>query len=103
MQVNRQTCQRCKSINVRNILRREPNRPTVVYVRCANCLELVAYYELSNYYHHGKGIESYLRAHGMHANDSGRRWLADFKRIQDNAVAGYEEVLEQLTEQNKNV
>ena len=103
MQVNRQTCQACGSIEVRNILARESDQPTAVYVRCAGCGELVAYYELSNYYHHGKGIESYLQAHGVGAGDSGRYWLAEFRQMKDNAVAGFAAVLKQLEEENKPV
>ena len=103
MQVNRQTCQKCGSIDVRNLLARETDRPTIVYVRCAGCLELVACYELSDYYHHHKGIESYLRAHGVSAADSGRMWLADFKQVQQDALSGYEAALEQLDEAGKEI
>ena len=103
MHVNRQTCQLCGSIDVRNILVREANHPTFVYVRCAKCKELVACYELSNYYHHGKGIESYLRAHGVAAGDSARQWMEEFQRVQEKAVAGYENALEKLAEDHKDV
>ena len=103
MQVHRQTCQACGSIDVRNILARETNKPTIVYVRCRKCSELVAYYELSGYYHHGKGIESYLQAQGVSAADSGRAWLAEFNRIQEEALSGYEAALQKLTEENKEV
>ena len=101
MQVNRQTCQQCGSIEVRNILVREANSPTSVFVRCAKCQELVAYYELSNYYHHGKEIESYLRAQGIAAGDSARQWMSDFQRIQKKSVEGFEKALEQLAQDNK--
>ena len=101
MQVNRQTCQACGSINVRNLLVRESDRPTIVYVRCGQCGELVASYELSNYYHHGKGIESYLRSHGVAAADSGREWLAEFHRVQKDALVGYEAALQQLADDEK--
>ena len=103
MQVHRQTCQQCGSIDVRNILVREADRPTEVYVRCGQCGELVAGYQLSNYYHHGKGIESYLREHGVGAADSGRQWLAEFKRVQQHATAGYEAALKQLADDQKEV
>ena len=103
MQVNRQTCQKCGSIDVRNILAREGDRPTIVYVRCGKCLELVAYYELQNYYHHGKGIESYLQAQGVASGDSGRQWLAEFQRVQQTALSGYETALKALAEAQKEV
>jgi hypothetical protein len=103
MRVDRQTCQKCGSIEVRNILSRKSDRPTIVYVQCAKCFELVAYYELSHYYHHGKGIESYLKAQGVGAADSGRRWLDDFQQIQEVATTGYAEALEQLDQQQKDV
>ena len=103
MQVNRQTCQQCGSIDVRNILVREIQQPTVVYVRCSQCRELVASYELSNYYHHGKGLESYLRAHGVAAADSGRQWLAQFQRAQREALTGYDEALKQLLQEEKEI
>ena len=35
-----------------------------VFVRCCGCRELVACYELSRYYHHGKEADSYLRSLG---------------------------------------
>lgn len=103
MQVNRQTCQKCGSIDVRNILVREADQPTTVYVRCSGCGELVACYQLSGYYHHGKGVESYLRGQGVSASDSARQWLAEFKRIQQDAVSGYEAALEKLNDANKEV
>ena len=103
MQVNRQTCQKCGSIDVRNILARQSDKPTIVYVRCAKCQELVASYELNSYYHHGKGIESYLKAQGVRDAASGRQWLSEFKRIQQDAVSGFERALAELAEQQKEV
>lgn len=103
MQVSRQTCQKCGSIDVRNLVVREAQHPTMVYVRCSHCKELVACYELSNYYHHGKGIEAYLRAHGVAAADSGRQWLAEFTRVQEDALTGYQAALKQLTDNHKSV
>ena len=40
MQVNRQTCQQCGSIDVRNIIARDPGSPTVIYVRCGQATSL---------------------------------------------------------------
>lgn len=103
MQVNRQTCQACGSIEVRNILAREANQPTIVYVRCGQCRELVACYHLSAYYHHGKGLESFLRGQGVAAGDSGRQWLAEFNRVQEDSVSGYQDALQKLAEASKEV
>ncbi|MHC4996463.1 MAG: hypothetical protein ACYTGQ_15560 [Planctomycetota bacterium] len=103
MRVDRQTCQNCGSIDVRNILSRKLDQPTIVYVRCAKCFELVAYYELSQYYHHGKGIESFLKAQGVKSNDSAHRWLTDFNQIQKDATTGFKKALEQLDGQQKDV
>ncbi len=102
MDVKRQTCQACHSIDVRNIIVRTNGRQ-IIYVRCAKCKELVARYDLKNYYHHGKGIESYLRAKGARGNDSGRTWLEDFKRSQERAEKGYEAALKFLEEHQKEV
>ena len=103
MQVNRQTCQECGSREARNIIVREAGRPMTVYVRCGNCGQLVAAYELKNYYHHGKGIESYLRGHGAGAEDSGRRWLDEFKQVQERAQSGYQAALEKLAKDGKEI
>ncbi len=103
MQVNRQTCQECGSREARNIIVREAGRPITIYVRCGNCGELVASYELKSYYHHGKGIESYLRAQGAVAEESGRRWLAEFNQAQEQALSGYQAALEKLAEDGKEI
>jgi len=102
MDVKRQTCQACQSIDVRNIIVRD-GTDQVIYVRCANCKELVARYQLNDYYHHGKGIESYLRAHGASGGDSGRAWLDAFKKSQKKAITGYEEALHELESAHKTV
>lgn len=44
-----------------NLVVRAEGERQLVLVRCAECHELVARYELSNYYHHGKSFESWLR------------------------------------------
>ena len=103
MEVKRQTCQACQSIDVRNILVRD-GRSQLVFVRCAKCKELVAQYKLKDYYHHGKGIESYLRAHGaLTGGDSARAWMDAFKKSQQKAVVGYEEALKELESAHKDV
>ena len=102
MEVKRQTCQACHSIDVRNILVRE-GREQTVYVRCAKCKSLVARYELKDYYHHGKGVESYLRAHGATGGDSGREWMDAFNKSQEKAIQGYEEAVKILESAQKNI
>jgi hypothetical protein len=103
METHRQQCQACQSFNVRNILVRETGRPPAVYVRCIACGELVARYELSSYYHHGKDIDSWLRSRGPVSVESGRDTLAEFEAIRKQAVEGYEQVLARLDEQDKPV
>ena len=103
LQVHRQRCQNCQSIDVRDIIVRETGKPMVVYVRCARCGELVASYELQRYYHHGKGIESYLRNHGVGAADSGHAWLAEFQKIQAEAEAGFQAALKKLSDEHKDI
>ncbi len=103
MEVHRQTCQSCHSRRHRNILVREPGAPTVVYVRCANCGELVARYALSEYYHHGKGLDSYLRSQGSSASESGRDVLETFRKKQEEALEGYLRALDRLQEQGKEI
>jgi hypothetical protein len=88
---------------VRNILVREPDLRTTIYVRCAQCLELVARYKLREYYHHGKGIESYLKSQGAASVESGRKVLDEFSRIETESVAGYEEALKHLEAHDKPV
>jgi hypothetical protein len=103
MEVKRQRCQSCGSIDVRNILVRS-GRDQIVYVRCSKCEQLVARYELKDYYHHGKGMESYLRAHGASGGaDSGRAWLEQFNKSQEQAVSGYEAALEALRSAHKEI
>lgn len=86
---------------MRNILVREPGRAQMVFVRCADCGELVARYRLRDYYHHGKDAESFLRSMGSQAVDSGREQLNEFNRVQEESVAAFEEVLEQLRSEGK--
>ncbi len=86
---------------MRNILVREPGRPASVYARCAECGKFVALYELSDYYHHGKGVESYLRSHGSAAAESGRDALGSFERAKEKALAGFEAAVEHLEEEGK--
>ena len=103
MEIRRQRCQACDSLDVRNILVRQAGQPASVYVRCSNCGELVALYKLSDYYHHGKDVESFLRTHGPEVKESGRDVLAEFERTREDAIKGYEKVMAQLNAKEKDV
>lgn len=96
MEIHRQQCQKCGSHAAQNILVREPGQPSTVYVHCLDCEELVARYTLSQYYHHGKGIESFLRSLGSVAGESGRDYLSEFHQVQKSASDGFEVVLDRL-------
>jgi hypothetical protein len=89
--------------DMRNIVVRKAGAPMTIYTSCLGCGELVARYRLCEYYHHGKGLESYLRSQGSAAGESGRDYLAEFHRIQAETEQGYQEALHQLAEQDKNV
>ena len=100
MEVHRQTCQACGSRKLNNIVVREPGRRPAVYARCAECEQLVAVYGLESYYHHGKGLDSYLRSvHGT--LESGRRVLAEFEAAQKEAVEGFASAMGVLQQQGK--
>lgn len=99
MEVVLQRCQECSSTDVRNMLVREQGRAQMVYVRCAKCDALVARYRLLDYYHHGKGLESFLRSAGSDAGDSGRGAMSEFQAVQGEAVEGFEQARRELGEQ----
>ena len=101
MEIHRQQCQQCGSWDARNILVRDTDAPMTIYVHCLGCGAFVARYKLSEYYLHGKGIESFLRCLGAAAGESGRDYLAEFQRIQDEALRGYEEVRRELEKTEK--
>ena len=103
MEVHRQRCQACQSLDVRDILVRRQGEPTAVYVRCTNCGELVARYLLRAYYHHGKGAESFYRSVGSDASDSGRASLNDFNRAKEESLEGYAAALEALRKEGKEI
>ncbi|MGB0679925.1 MAG: hypothetical protein ACPGUV_09720 [Polyangiales bacterium] len=103
MEVHRQRCQACQSIDLRNIIAREAGSPDTIYVRCARCQALVARYRLSGYYHHGKGLDSFLRSQGSRSRESGRGLLKDFERAREESLQGYDEVLHVLTDTQREV
>ncbi|MEL7473819.1 MAG: hypothetical protein AAGK04_10920 [Planctomycetota bacterium] len=100
MQTHRQTCQNCGSVDLRNIIAREPGQADLIYARCATCLRLVAVYELRDYYHHGKGVESFLRFHTNLAQESGRGVQGSFDAVKRRAEEGFERALHRLAEQD---
>lgn len=103
MSVHRQRCQACGSIDVRNILVRAPGQAQTVYVRCGQCQSLVARYVLQDYYHHGRGLESYLRTHGGAMAESGRRVAEELEDAERRALEGYDAALGALADDGKDV
>ncbi len=101
MEIRRQRCQACGGYELHNILVREPRLRTAVYVRCAECRELVARYSLADYYHHGKGMDSFLRSRTASVAESGRDLLELFERAKQRAIEGYARVVEELARQGK--
>ena len=102
MQVHRQRCQSCNSIGLRNLLVRKPGKNQIVLVVCANCRKLVARYELSSYYHHGKGIDSWLRSFDP-ITESARDLGEAFESAQETAVSELDEALAVLKTEGKEI
>jgi hypothetical protein len=86
-----------------NILARQPGKPGAVYVRCRKCRRLVARYKLSEYYHHGKGIESFLKSLGPGAGDSARHFIEEFERAKQESLDGFEEAVKLLKKAGKDI
>ena len=101
MELHRQRCQSCQSLELNCVLRRDEAHPLTVYVRCAKCGELVARYRVGEYYHHGKGMESWLKAMRPGNRESARNLRADFDEVKRNSIAEYADVLEELERQGK--
>jgi hypothetical protein len=85
------------------IIRRSEARPPAIFVRCSECHSFVARYALSEYYHHGKGVDSWLHAYGAKAAESGRHLLQDFTSVKEEAVAEYEQVMAELERLGKDL
>ena len=101
MEVHQQTCQLCQSIEMNNILVREPGEPDKIFARCAKCGELVARYSLAHggYYHHHKGYESYLRGIARTGEAmSGKRFKQEYEATQTECLQRFDEVLIRLKE-----
>ncbi len=101
MEVHRQRCQNCSSIDVHNLLVREVDRSQTVYVRCSQCEQLVARYVLADYYHHGRGIESYLRTRQSGFSESARDVAAELASVEQSALEGYERAVQYLRDRGK--
>lgn len=108
METHRQTCQKCGSRLATNIIARAPGSSDKVYVKCANCSDLIARYTIAprGYYHHGKGFESYLRGinRGGHY-DSSEEIICAFEAERKNCLEEFErlsEIVEAKTRAEKN-
>ena len=95
MVVHRQRCQACGSLEHNVLLVRDPGRAQVALLRCAKCRNLVARYELSAYYHHGRGYESWIGSFKGVA-ESGRDMLSHFDEVKAHAEADFDRALERL-------
>ncbi|MEM8883139.1 MAG: hypothetical protein AAGD14_03630 [Planctomycetota bacterium] len=103
MEIRRQRCQKCQSLDLHNIIERKPGQRTLVFVKCARCDDLVARYELSGYYHHGRGLESWIRAGGRIPEESGRDTNKWFRDYEEKVMAQYKEVVDYLRAKGKEI
>jgi hypothetical protein len=106
MEIHRQTCQKCGSRKLRNILVRADGSPDKVFVQCLGCKNLVARYIIAQqgYYHHGKGFESYLR--GLNRGgyfESGKDIQTQFEEVKEICMEEYSEILKALKETEKDL
>lgn len=100
MIVHRQQCQVCGSREHNVLLVRETGDPQVAIVRCAKCRALVARYELSDYYHHGRGYESWISSFTGVA-ESGRDLLQRFHEATERAVTQFQKAVAWLKSRGK--
>lgn len=103
MEVHRQRCQACGGLDHRNLIVRQPGAHQTVYVRCVTCEALVARYELATYYHHGRGLASWMRGVARATLESGRALQQRFEQVVASAEAGYAEALDWLARHDKPV
>lgn len=85
-----------------NLVVREPGTPPLVLVRCEDCKELVARYELRGYYHHGKGMQDWLRTMPI-ATESTVDLQDRFARVREEAPRELERALHALEAKGKEV
>lgn|GEM_PF-592912 len=100
MEVHRQRCQDCGGRTFVNIIVRAPGRRQVILVQCHACKELVARYELSGYYHHKKGFESYLKTLSI-ATESTIDLQESFVKLKEHSPVELQEALAVLEERLK--
>lgn len=104
MDIHRQTCQKCGSRNMRNLIAREEGQSDKVYVQCLDCKEFVARYVIARlgYYHHGKGFESFLKSLNRGGQfDSGKDVKALFEEVKESCEREFAEVLKKMEEMGK--
>lgn len=99
MEVLRQRCQSCGHTVFRDLLVRTQGQPQRVFVTCDHCGAFVARYTLAGYYHHGKGLDSYLRGLGNVVAETGRDFLDEFSSTQAEAVTEFELVKAAMQQQ----
>ena len=75
-----------------NIIVRAPGKRQVIFVQCKGCGDLVVRYELAEYYHHKKGIESYLRNVAI-ATESTLDLQDSFVRLKEHSPEELKEAL----------
>ena len=89
---------------MRNLVVRNPGTHEKIYAQCENCKQLVARYILAEmgYYHHGKGVESFLKS-VENSGDmySGRDLLETFKNISEDENKNFEKIATTLHEMGK--
>ncbi|MDH5541553.1 MAG: hypothetical protein OEY64_01175 [Nitrospinota bacterium] len=104
MEIHRQTCQKCGSREMRNLLARAVGESDKVFVQCVKCGELVARYTIGQggYYHHGKGYESYLRSLNRGGDyESTRDMNNAFNTIVESCEKEFAEILKHLEEKER--
>lgn len=99
MEVHRQQCQHCRSYRMRILIVRDPR--DVVFVQCVDCKHLVARYELADYLHYGKGVESYLQFVARNASQDSGREVADLGQREQESREDFARALKVLRESGK--
>ena len=102
MEIHRQQCQACKSFNLHILLVRKANEGIEqAYVVCKDCGEPVAKYELSAYFHKGRGIESFLNSMARRGDISSSRKIPRVETLEKNFVEEWQELKSLMKESGK--
>ena len=99
MEAHTQTCQKCQSTCLKNILWREQGEADKVFVECESCGELVARYVLAQggYYHHLKDFSSFIRGLARSGEMmSGSNLKNQFQDIKTDAIENFAKAKEAL-------